>query len=202
MTTTEQAPRGESYAGQSGALKKPSPWLASEDIPIGTEKLVTIVDVLRHRNVKFDQGRVESNLGALKFAEFDKQMVLNSTNRKLLVRLFGTDTRNWRSQVVALYVDPNVRMAGEVVNGLRLKMAPRGSRASTEPKAANPTAELKDLPAPWPEWTDEERGTNRASLGLEALQAWWATLGAGTKTLLKPKLDSEWKPAAEAVQVK
>lgn len=184
----EQPIRGESYSGLAGELKKPSPWLASEDVGLNVEKLATVLDVQLHRNVKFDQGRIEPKLGALKFKEFPKQMILNSTNRKMMVRLFGMNTELWRGKIVALYVDPEVKMAGQLVNGLRLRPAPPGSR---------PHAELKDLPASWGDWTDEERGANRAAAGLPALQAWWDTLGKDAKTRLKPKLDSEWKQQAE-----
>lgn len=116
-------PIPEQYTGPSGGLKKDSPWLASEDIA-SKEVRVTIEDVERYKNVEFDQGRIEAKVGALKFAKAEKRMVLNSVNRKTLVRLFGMDTANWRGKDVLLYVDPDVRMMGKVVNGIRIKEAP------------------------------------------------------------------------------
>lgn len=117
------APTGEQYVGPSGGLKKPSEWLASEDLPLDREIEVTIEDVLLFRDVKFDAGRVEPKVAALKFAGKEKRMILNSTNRKRLVKMFTSDTREWRGKAVSLYVDPNVRMGRDTVNGLRIKLA-------------------------------------------------------------------------------
>jgi ABC-type dipeptide/oligopeptide/nickel transport system ATPase subunit len=58
---------------------------------------------------------------------------------------------------------------------------------------------LVNLPAGWDSWSNEERGANRASLGSAALQEWWNSLSVADKKTLKPKLDSEWKAAAEGV---
>ena len=114
---------GASYTGPSGGLKKPSQWLASEDLNIGTEVKVTIEDVLRHKGVEFDKGRKE-DIGTLKFAGREKQLVLNATNRKTLVRLFGTDTKEWRGKAIAIYVETGVRLpTGGKGLGLRVKEA-------------------------------------------------------------------------------
>lgn len=62
------------------------------------------------------------------------------------------------------------------------------------------TKPLTNLPEKWESWTNEERGDNRAGLGMAALQDWWATLSAADKKTIKPKLDGEWKTKAEAVK--
>lgn len=114
---------GVSYSGPSGGLKKPSQWLASEDLNIGAEVKATIEDVLRHKGVEFDRGRKE-DVGAIKFVGKDKQLVLNATNRKTLVRLFGTDTKEWRGKSVCIYVEAGVRLpSGGRGLGLRIKEA-------------------------------------------------------------------------------
>jgi hypothetical protein len=117
-------PTPEVYTGPSGGLKKESQWLASEDIGLEKAIRVTIEDVERYKNVEFDKGRVEAKVGALKFAGKDKRMILNSTNRKILIRFFGMNTVDWRGKDILLFVDPNVRMMGETVNGIRIKEAP------------------------------------------------------------------------------
>lgn len=116
-------PTGQPYTGPSGGLKKDSHWLASEDIG-QRDVAVTIEAVEIYKDVVFDAGRKEPRLGALKFAGKEKRMILNATNRKALVRLFGMETKDWIGKGVTLYVDPNVRRGGERVPGLRIRTEP------------------------------------------------------------------------------
>lgn len=132
-TQQKQPPVGRSFTGPSGGLKKDCPWLASEDL--GTREVtVTIEDVKLYDDVAFEAGRKESNVPALKFAGKAKEMILNSVNRKTLVRLFGLETKDWRGKVVTLFVDPSVRFGRETVSGLRIKgdpSKPAGSSLSS-----------------------------------------------------------------------
>ena len=58
-----------------------------------------------------------------KFAEFTKPMVLNTTNIKRFVKMFGTtDTGQWRGEVT-LYVDHDIEFGGKTVGGLRVRPA-------------------------------------------------------------------------------
>lgn len=182
---------GESYSGPPGGLKKDSPWLASEDV--GTlEMRVQIEDVLRHRNVKFEAGRVEAKVGTLKFTGIEKQMILNATNRKMLGRLFGLDAGNWRTQWVVLYVDGNVKqVGGGIGNGLRIKEAP--------PAPPEPTSKLTNLPAAWLDWDNEQRGVFISNRGLAQLEIFWSELSKSDRAALKEKLP-EWKATAEGVK--
>lgn len=116
-------PTPKIYTGPSGGLKKESAWLASEDIG-EREVVVTIEEVELYADVAFDAGRKEARVGALKFAGKDKRMILNSTNRKALVRLYGMETKAWRGKTVTLYVDANVRFGKERVSGLRIRSTP------------------------------------------------------------------------------
>lgn len=98
-----------------------SVWLASEDLTgLGDVKL-KIEAVISHGTVKFDKGRAKDAVFALKFEGKDKQLALNSTNRKCLVRAFGSLTKNWKGQTITLYVDPGVSIGGKVVGGLRIR---------------------------------------------------------------------------------
>lgn len=115
------------YTGASGGLKKPSPWLASEDI--GAAQVRVVIEAVEiYKGVEFDQGRVEESIGALKFQGKEKRMILNSTNRKALVNLYGMETRDWIGKPVLLVVDTKVRMMGKIVAGLRIKPAPDSVR--------------------------------------------------------------------------
>lgn len=108
------------YSGPSGALKADSEWLASEDLPPGRDVPVVIKTALLLSDVPLDQGRKYSG-GGLEFDGAAKKMILNSTNRKTLVRLFGPDTTAWIGKGVDLYVDPKVRFGGKIVSGVRIR---------------------------------------------------------------------------------
>lgn len=56
------------------------------------------------------------------FAETDKKMVLNATNRDIIAKLVGTwDYTKWPGTKVQLYKDPKVRFGTEEVGGLRIR---------------------------------------------------------------------------------
>lgn len=115
-------PNVETYTGPASGLKA-SPWLASEDLPADKDIEVTIDDVQRHKDVKFEKGRAIPVAGALKFAGAEKLLLLNATNRKALVARFGKDTKAWRGQKIALHVDPNCKNpnGGAPINGIRIR---------------------------------------------------------------------------------
>jgi len=109
------------FEGLSGALRT-SPWLASEDLVGLGDVPATIEDVLVYDEVTFDAGRTEKNVPTLKFTGKAKQLVLRTaTNRKTLVRMFGSDTKNWRGKTIRLYHDPSVRRGKELVGGIRIR---------------------------------------------------------------------------------
>jgi len=56
-----------------------------------------------------------------KFEEFEKPMVLNSTNIKRMAKALGDDTDDWTGKKVVLYVDPDIEFGGNVVGGLRVR---------------------------------------------------------------------------------
>lgn len=72
----------------------------------------------------------------IRFKEFSKPMVLNSTNIKRLAKACGSDdTDDWTGKKVHLYVDPDVEFGGNVVGGLRIRAKAVGNgsgRASVE----------------------------------------------------------------------
>jgi hypothetical protein len=112
----------KSFEGLSGLLRKPSPWLAGEDLNGMGDVEVEIEDVLVYDEVSFDAGRKEANVPTLRFKGKQKQLVLRTAvNRKTLVRKFGTDTKKWRGQKITLYFDPTVKRGGEVTGGIRIK---------------------------------------------------------------------------------
>lgn len=59
------------------------------------------------------------------FRELEKPLVLNSTNTRYLVELFGTsDTSAWKGGRITLYVQDDIEFAGTKVGGIRIQAAP------------------------------------------------------------------------------
>lgn len=110
------------------------------------EEVIVTVERLGQGNVAMDD-KPEEIKWMVKFKEFSKPMVLNSTNIRTLERLLGDETDDWVGKEVVLYVDENVSFGGELVGGLRLKSA----KPATAPKRFNNPAAAaalneKDIP--------------------------------------------------------
>lgn len=70
----------------------------------------------------------------VRFKEFQKPMVLNSTNIKRLAKACDSDdTDEWTGKTAVLYVDPDVEFAGNIVGGLRIRAAKRATGVRQEP---------------------------------------------------------------------
>ena len=87
----------EEFSGHSSQMRGDSPWLASEDLLGRGDVQVTIGKCFFHRGAEFDEGRKE-DVYALSFEGKSKQLVLNATNRRTLVSLYGADVARWAGQ--------------------------------------------------------------------------------------------------------
>ena len=101
-------------------------FLGKEDLQ--GETIVTIVDVTADEV----PGETRRKLVA-QLAEYEKRLILNSTNIKMLCKIFrSTNTAHWHGPIT-LYVDEDVQYAGKAVGGLRVKPAGRnGAPRGTE----------------------------------------------------------------------
>lgn len=110
-----------------------SKYLKKEDLN-DEEVIVTIVK-LGQGNVAMED-QPEELKWMMKFREFKKPFVLNSTNIQLLTKALGTDeTDEWVGKEVVLYVDDNVSFGGKLVGGIRVKSA----KPAAAPKRAGGT---------------------------------------------------------------
>ena len=101
-----------------------SKYLKKEDFP--KPALVTIRDVTKENVALPNQPKKER--GVIHFEEYDKGMVLNSTNLKRTEKAMGSDdTDNWAGKKIVVYVDEEVEFGGEIVGGLRLR-APKNQQ--------------------------------------------------------------------------
>jgi hypothetical protein len=117
---TNSAPDARDFLG--GYLRK-------EDVLEETE--VRIVNVYQEDIA----GEQRAKLVA-QFAEFQKPMVLNSTNIKRLCKIFRTtNTAQWRGPVL-LYVDHNIEFGGKTVGGLRVRSTQSNGEGLTAQKAS------------------------------------------------------------------
>jgi hypothetical protein len=122
MSRNNKEPEGVSFTGLSGALRE-SPWLASEDLMGLGDVQCEIEDVLLYKEVKFEAGRAENNVPALRFKGRSKKLVLNATNRRACVAMFGARTQDWRGKTVTIHVDMNCKQVGGGRGpGLRIKI--------------------------------------------------------------------------------
>ena len=57
----------------------------------------------------------------IKFREFEKPMIMNKTNLRMLAHIHGnTVPDSWKDPVM-LYVDPDIEFGGKIVGGLRFR---------------------------------------------------------------------------------
>lgn len=121
---SSQAGKTTEFTGRSAEMRD-SIFLAVEDLEGKGDLSVTIARVVQHSNVTFVDGRKKDKVFAIEFERAKKQLTINSTRRKSLKDMFGPDVTKWKGQKITLYVDPTVKMKGEVVGGIRIREGKR-----------------------------------------------------------------------------
>jgi len=95
-----------------------SKYLKTADVP--DPVIVTVVKVGKVNIAKEDAA--PEYKWAIRFKEFQKPMILNTTNIKIAEKVFGSDdTDDWIEKEIVLFTDDNVTFGGELVGGLRFK---------------------------------------------------------------------------------
>ena len=105
----------------------PGNWLKAADLG-DDEHAVTIKEV---RQEMVGQGQQAQMKLVMEFAEFEKPLVVNQTNAKMIAQVVGSDeTDDWPGHRVTLYVNDAVQFGNEVVSAIRVrKKAPPAARA-------------------------------------------------------------------------
>jgi hypothetical protein len=117
-----------------------SKYLKIADVP--DPVIVTVVGV-KQVNVAKDDAEPEMKW-AIKFQEFERPMVLNSTNLHVAAKVLGSDdTDDWKGKEIILYTDPTVSFGGQVTGGLRFR-----GQEKAPTRASNVMADMKD-DVPW-----------------------------------------------------
>jgi hypothetical protein len=120
-------------------------------VDIGDRKIRTKILKARKEEVKDrDSGRMKKKILVF-FEGIDKALVLNTTNKNILVDALGKAPTGWLNASVGILVDPNVGFGGKKTGGVRLKVLLNPAA----PAAAKTTAPKPPKPAPakseWPE---------------------------------------------------
>ena len=83
--------------------------------------MIVTVSRVEHKNVAREDEPVEQKW-IVYFSEYEKGMVLNTTNINGLAKACGSDdTDDWTGKEVVVYVDPSVGYGGKTTGGLRIK---------------------------------------------------------------------------------
>lgn len=105
-----------------------SKYLKQSDFP---DPLIVTVEKVGKINLA-KEGEKPDVKWAVRFKEFNKPMVLNSTNIQLLAKACDSDdTDDWLGKEVIVYTDESVSFGGQVVGGLRIR---RQGQAPTKAK--------------------------------------------------------------------
>jgi len=99
---------------------KTSKFLKQEDVGEGVP--VTIRALSKENVAK--EGAEPEYKWTLHFEEFDKPLVLNSTNGQIIAKITGFEDDieiKWIGTKVVLYADPNVSFGGKLVGGIRVR---------------------------------------------------------------------------------
>jgi len=139
--------QGQDFTGMAPQMRE-SPWLASEDIAMfGGSKDLQIEKVVKHLNVEFAQGRKKPEVYAVSFVGVKRQLVLNATNRKSIVKLHGLKVADWAGKRVCLFVTENKGRIGEPLC-IRIRAASPEPASKTveqlEAEAADRAAQQKE----------------------------------------------------------
>lgn len=128
--------------------------------------------------------------------------------RRVMVQAWGANALEYVGRSLTLFGDPGVLFGGQKVGGIRISHMSHIEKdftvALTVSKARRAVYPVRVLIVDMGnEITDDDIADqvkvceDVASLGLNALQAHWKTLGKDMKQKLKGKLDDEFKPTAQ-----
>ena len=96
----------------------------------GSNLVFTIAYVMQEQGAKVAGKKIDANIAY--FTESIKPLVLNATNSKVMKQLSGGSpfVEDWKDIPVQLYIDPAVKMKGEIVGGVRI--------SNSKPKMGKP----------------------------------------------------------------
>ena len=121
-----------------------SKFLKKEDVGQGV--LVTIRSVSQENVAK--EGAEPELRWTLHFDEFEKPMVLNSTNGQIIGKITGIEDEiefGWVGKQVVLFHDPNVSFGGKLIGGIRVRAVRRKTAPVQQPVPVQTPAPVSAL---------------------------------------------------------
>ena len=106
----------------------------------------TISQVKQEFGTRVAGKKIDANIAY--FIDPIKPMVLNATNSKIIKKLSGGSpfVEDWKNVIIEIYIDPNVKMKGQVVGGLRIKEeAPKPMTKEEIELVSKKISEITDL---------------------------------------------------------
>ena len=132
----------EPFDGRAGEMRD-SPWMASEDLE-GINSIDSVIaNVYKNRDVEFEGGRSKDVVYSLEFSKAKRQLVLNGSNRKTLVGLYGADVKNWIGKTITVYVEEGIKVGRDIKKGLRVRASKETNQAKTQEKSKAALDSLK-----------------------------------------------------------
>jgi hypothetical protein len=125
-----------------------SKYLSAEDL--GNKKIRTRVGKVRKEPMQARDGKPERAKLVLYFTSDIKPLILNATNKNVLVDVLGGTPADWESVEVGLWAEPTM-YAGKPTKGVRLRVLSASKpepKPATAPKPAAPAA-VADAEMPW-----------------------------------------------------
>lgn len=120
-----------------------SKYLKGSDIP---EPVIVTIKGVKQVNVAREDQEPEYKW-IVKFAEFDKPMVLNPTNIRIAEKSLGDNTDDWTGKEIELHFDENVTFGGEMVGGLRFRRKQAPAKKLSVDEANRKIADMEsDVP--------------------------------------------------------
>lgn len=123
--------KGKPYDG-SPSIARDSQWLGAEDLEKGRDQKVKVQAVMLYHNVELmgDKGpqSVKKNMITLKFANKERELIVNRTIAKVMQNMFGLKTGTWVGKEITLFVT-QCQAWGKTVDCVRVRDA--GSRPAT-----------------------------------------------------------------------
>lgn len=124
-----------------------SKYLKISDVP---DPVIVTIQGVKQVNIAKEDDTPEMKW-IIKFAEFDKPMVLNSTNIHVAAKVLNSDdTDDWRGKEIILFNDPNVSFKGEITGGLRFR-----GQEKAPVKAVNQPKRESENPDPFADFKDD-----------------------------------------------
>jgi hypothetical protein len=129
-------------------------------VDLGDKKIRTRIWKIRKEPMQQQGGKPERAKLVLYFATLEKPMVLNATNKNVLVEKLGRNPTDWKDAEVGLFT-VDTQFQGKPTKGLRLKVlsvpkaaskpAPKAAASKSVSKPASKAAPKPAEEAPWPD---------------------------------------------------